>query len=73
MILKNLLRRKGRTALTILGVCVGVTAIIALGALADGFQAGYGAMMSGSKADLVLSQPDALDVSYSAVKESAGR
>jgi ABC-type antimicrobial peptide transport system permease subunit len=72
LILKNLLRRKIRTSLTVLGVCVGVTAIIALGALADGFQAGYGSMMSGSKADLVLSQPDTMDISYSAVKESVG-
>jgi putative ABC transport system permease protein len=72
IILKNLLRRKIRTLLTVLGVCVGVMAIIALGTLADGFEAGYGSMMSGSKADLVLSQPDAMDISYSAVKESVG-
>lgn len=71
-IFKNLLRRKIRTLLTVLGVCVGVMAIIALGTLADGFQAGYSAMMSGSKADLVLTQPDAMDVSYSAVKETVG-
>ncbi|MCX6072095.1 MAG: ABC transporter permease [Chloroflexi bacterium] len=72
IILKNLLRRKTRTVLTVLGICVGVTAIIALGALADGFKAGYGSMVSGSKADLVLSQPDAMDVSYSAVDETVG-
>ena len=72
IILKNLFRRKIRTLLTVLGVCVGVIAIIALGALADGFQAGYSSMMSGSKADLVLSQPDTLDISYSAVEESVG-
>jgi len=72
IILKNLLRRKIRTALTVLGVCVGVIAIIVLGALADGFRAGYSSMMSGSKADLVLSQPDTMDISYSAVDETAG-
>lgn len=72
IIFTNLLRRKIRTLLTILGIGVGVTVIIALGALADGFQAGYGAMMQGSKADLVLSQPDTIDVSYSAVKEEIG-
>src|SRR5512147_1730013 len=72
IILKNLLRRKIRTSLTVLGVSVGVIAIIALGALADGFEAGYSSMMSGSKADLVLSQPDTMDISYSAVDETAG-
>ncbi len=73
IIFRNLLRRKIRTLLTILGIGVGVTVIVALGALADGFQAGYGAMMQGSKADLVLSQPDTMDVSYSAVKEAVGK
>lgn len=72
IIFRNLLRRKVRTLLTIFGIGVGVTVIIALGALADGFQAGYSAMMQGSKADLVLSQPDTMDVSYSAVKEEIG-
>jgi len=36
MILKNLLRRKGRTFLTVFGIAVGVAAIVALGVLADG-------------------------------------
>jgi len=72
IIFKNLIRRKIRTTLTVLGVSVGVIAIIALGALADGFQAGYSSMMAGSKADLVLSQPDTMDISYSAVDESVG-
>ncbi len=70
MILKNLLRRKGRTFLTILGISLGVAAIIGLGAMADGVETGYNTMLSGSKADLVLSQPDAFDISYSAVDES---
>ena len=72
IIFRNLLRRKIRTSLTILGIGVGVTVIIILGALADGFQAGYSSMMQGSKADLVLSQPNTMDVSYSAVKEEVG-
>ncbi|HNB52802.1 MAG TPA: ABC transporter permease [Anaerolineales bacterium] len=72
MILKNLFRRKGRTLLTIFGIAVGVAAIIGLGAMADGLEAGYGAMLSGAKADLVLSQPDSFDVSYSAVDETVG-
>ncbi len=72
MLLKNLLRRKIRTLLTILGISIGVAAIIALGAMADGLQAGYGAMLSGSKADLVISQPNSFDISYSSVDESIG-
>lgn len=72
MILKNLLRRKGRTFLTVLGISIGVAAIVAMGALADGIQSGYNSFLTGSKADLVLSQPDALDVSMSSVDENIG-
>ncbi len=70
MVFKNLLRRKVRTLLTILGIGIGVAAIIGLGALADGLQLGYGAMLGGSKADLVISQPNSFDISYSSVDES---
>jgi ABC-type antimicrobial peptide transport system permease subunit len=69
MILKNLARRKIRTLLTVLGISVGVAAIIGLGALAGGLEDGYGSMLSGSKSDMVLSQPDAFDISYSSIDE----
>ncbi len=70
MIFKNLLRRKGRTILTALGIGIGVAAIVGLGALANGLAAGYDSFLTGSKADLILSQPDAFDISMSTVDES---
>ena len=73
MFIKNLLRRKIRTLLTVMGIAIGVAAIIGLGALANGLKAGYGSMLKGSKADLVLSQPDAMDISYSTVDEELGK
>jgi len=72
MVLKNLLRRKARTMLTILGIGIGVAAIVALGALVNGLEVGYKSMLAGSKADLVLSQPDTMDISYSSVDEEIG-
>jgi ABC-type antimicrobial peptide transport system permease subunit len=72
MILKNLLRRKGRTFLTILAIAIGVSAIVALGALADGVQAGYDSFITGSKADLVISQAESMDISISSLDESIG-
>ncbi|MCJ7532177.1 MAG: ABC transporter permease, partial [Anaerolineales bacterium] len=72
MVLKNLFRRKLRNLLTALGIGVGVAAIIGLGALAQGLNSGYSSMMSSSQADLVLSQPDTMDVTYSAVDEEIG-
>ena len=73
MIFNNLFRRKGRTLLTVLGISIGVAAIVALGALADGIQAGYDSFLTGSKADLILSQADAMDISLSSIDESVGQ
>lgn len=70
MIFQNLLRRKTRTLLTVLGISIGVAAIIALGAMANGLEAGYSSLLTGSRSDLVLSQPNSFDLSYSAVEES---
>jgi ABC-type antimicrobial peptide transport system permease subunit len=72
IIIKNLFRRKTRTLLTVLGIGIGAAAIIGLGSLADGLQAGYTGMMTGSRADLILSQPDSYDISMSTVKEEVG-
>ncbi|MBI3159945.1 MAG: ABC transporter permease [Chloroflexi bacterium] len=69
MILKNLLRRKGRTLLTVLGIGVGVMAIVILGSLAEGISAGYDSIVTGGKADLVLTQPDIVDVSLSGIDQ----
>ena len=72
MILKSLLRRKTRTLLTVIGVAIGVAAIVALGAMADGFVEGYSAIGGGSGADLLVMQSDAVDVAFSAVDEQVG-
>jgi len=72
MILRNLLRRKGRTFLTVLGISLGVAAIIALGALAEGLEAGYSSVLGGGQADFVLSEPDAFDIIMSSIDESIG-
>lgn len=70
MILANLFRRKGRTFLTLLGVGIGVGAIIALGAMAEGLRAGYFAMAEGSQADMVLSQAGVMDITLGGVEAS---
>jgi ABC-type antimicrobial peptide transport system permease subunit len=70
--LANLFRRKGRTVLTLVGIAIGVAAMVALGALGAGMAAGYQAMASGSQADFVLSQPDIFDLTMSAIEEHVG-
>jgi len=58
--------------LTTFGIAVGVAAVVALGALADGFIEGYAALAGGSGADLLVVQDDALDIVFSAVDEKVG-
>ena len=61
MVLKNLLGRKVRSLLTIFGIAVGVAAVVALGALGEGFIQGYSTISGGSGADLLVLQTDALE------------
>jgi putative ABC transport system permease protein len=72
MVLKNLLRRKGRTVLTILGVSIGIAVIITLGSLADGLEAGYQSILAGSTADMILADADSYDLTLSSIDESIG-
>src|SRR5512138_1418110 len=70
-ILKNLFRRKARTLLTVSGIAVGVSMIVALGAMGEGMRTGYVSMFSGSDADLVMMQKGSYDVTTSTLDQDA--
>jgi ABC-type antimicrobial peptide transport system permease subunit len=70
MIFKNLWRRKTRTLLTMLGVGIGVAAVVALGAMAEGFINAYTTILTSSGADIIVTQSDAADIILSAVDET---
>jgi ABC-type antimicrobial peptide transport system permease subunit len=72
MILKNLWRRKTRTLLTLLGVAVGVAAVVALSAFGEGIAGGFEKMFGASVADLTVGQKDALMLMLSTLDESVG-
>ncbi len=72
MILKNLIRRKGRTTLAVLGVGIGVATIVCLGTLIDGLQAGYHTVLTGCEADLILKDADAPDLALGSLDEDIG-
>ncbi len=72
MVLKNLLRRRSRSLLTLFGIAIGVAAMVAIGALGAGLAAGYQSMAGGSQADLVLGQAEAYDLTLSAIDEHIG-
>src|SRR5574341_1482494 len=73
MVFRNLWRRKARSLLTMLGIAIGVAAVIALGAMAQGIAEGYAALGGGSGADLLVMQADAYDLTLSAVDEQIGQ
>ncbi|MGB3904227.1 MAG: ABC transporter permease [Anaerolineae bacterium] len=72
MILRNLWRRKARTILTLVGVSLGVAAIVSLVAIANGLITGMTELWSGGGADLMISQADAIDPQISVLDEGLG-
>ncbi len=72
MILKNLWRRRVRSILTILGIAIGVAAVVGLGAMAEGFGKNFGTVV-GLSNDLMVSQANAFDVSFSSLDEELGQ
>jgi ABC-type antimicrobial peptide transport system permease subunit len=72
MTLRNLWRRRTRTVLTVLGIGVGIAAIIALNGVVAGFTAGFTAIATGSDVDLMAIERDASDMGYSSIDERVG-
>jgi ABC-type antimicrobial peptide transport system permease subunit len=73
MLIRNLLRRKVRSALTIVGVGIGVAAMVALIAIGDGMAAQLNTMLTRAEADLTVRQANVADMSFSALDESLGQ
>jgi ABC-type antimicrobial peptide transport system permease subunit len=71
MIFRNLWRRTTRSALTILGIAIGVAAVVALGAMAQGMIVNYGTAV-GLNNDLLVIQANALDALFSTLDEDLG-
>ncbi len=71
MIAKNLWRRATRSLLTALGIAIGVAAVVALGAMADGISSNYGNAL-GLSNDILVSQANTFDVVISNLDETLG-
>ena len=71
-----MLRRRTRSILTLIGIAIGIAAIVALGALAEGLLAEFTAAFGSSQADLVVTQAEAggsaATISLGAVDEAVG-
>ena len=65
LVVKNLLRQRVRTALTTLGIAVGITTVVGLGVLTEGFNRTAEEIMSRGGADFMVAQKGAADLSFS--------
>ncbi|MCC7020276.1 MAG: ABC transporter permease [Ardenticatenales bacterium] len=72
MILRHLIQRRLRSALTVLGVALGIAAIVVLTAVAGGLASGIGDLFGGSDADLTVTQAEAYDPFISSLDEQDG-
>jgi len=69
LILKNLFRQRVRTALTVFGIAVGITTVVALGVLTEGMKQTSGEIIKTGGADFMVAQNGAADFSFSTVQE----
>ena len=65
LVLKNLLRRRTRTLLSVLGIAIGIAAIIAFNAVARGFKSSIDRYMQGSGAEVLVVNRAAMAPEYS--------
>jgi putative ABC transport system permease protein len=61
LILKNLLRQRTRTILTVLGISIGITTVVALGVITDSLKATAGEIINLGGADFMVAQEGAAD------------
>ena len=69
LVLRNLFRQRVRTLLTVLGISIGITTVVALGAITSGLKGTMGELVKAGGADFMVAQSGASDLSFSAVSE----
>jgi len=70
LVLKNILRRKTRSAFTILGISIGIATIIALGAIMSGMTSGMEGVLKSGEADFSVAQSGISDLSFGKINEN---
>lgn len=69
LIVSNLVRRRVRSVLTVVGIGIGITTIVALGAVTAGAKQAAGQMLRIGSADFLVAQQGASDLALSALTE----
>ncbi|MCK4723877.1 MAG: FtsX-like permease family protein, partial [Dehalococcoidia bacterium] len=73
MIVRNLMRRRARSVLTIVGIGVAIAAIVALSGLAEGMGEQMTALGGGGQADLLAVEANISDMQYSSIDERVAK
>ncbi len=68
-IYRNLARQRVRTLLTVLGIAVGITTVVALGSVAAGLRQTAGSMLRMGGADFIVAQEGSADLTFSVLSE----
>lgn len=69
LVFKNLFRQQIRTGLTVLGIGIGITTVVALGVVAGSLKNTAGELLRLGGADFMVAQKGAADLSFSIVPE----
>jgi len=72
VILKNLLRRKLRNALTVIGIGIGIGAVVSLVSITDGFMKSFTQMLKSRGTDIAVTKAKNPDVLLNSIDESLG-
>jgi putative ABC transport system permease protein len=65
LIVKNIVRQRVRTGLTVLGISLGITTVVALGVITESLKASSGEILHIGDADFMVAQEGAADLSFS--------
>jgi putative ABC transport system permease protein len=69
LVLKNLFRQRVRTALTVLGISLGITTVVTLGVVTGSLKGTAGEIIRFGGADFMVAQKGAADLSFSIVPQ----
>ena len=65
LVFGNLLRQKIRTTLTVIGISIGITAVVALGVITESARAAVGGLLTGGGADMTVWRSGSSDLTFS--------
>jgi putative ABC transport system permease protein len=69
LVFRNVFRQRMRTTLTVIGIAIGITIVVALGAITGGVRESIGGWMRIGGADFVVARKGSADFSFSTVSE----